>query len=85
VSWGIRVNWGIHVVPIGEEHNTQGLDCWCCPEWAPDDDEDDRRLERVEAEALLAADQHVVIIHRSERADANDVTGPIPWQPVRPG
>lgn len=76
------MTWGIHVVPVGEEHSTDGLDCWCCPEYGTDDadPDDDRRLDRAEAEALLAGDEVVVVIHRSERPEANDVTGPIPWQ-----
>lgn len=59
-----------------EDHNTDGLDCWCCPEYHDADGEITRR----QAEEMQALDIPVVIVHRSEVKGTNDATGDIPWQ-----
>lgn len=75
----MRVRWVVHVVPAGEEHSTQELDCWCCPVWSDNDTAARGHLTRDAALALLDRGGTVVVAHRSVVPEANNVTGPIPW------
>ena len=63
-----------------EDHNLESLDCWCCP--VVYDPDTMRVLSREEATYRMQSETEspVLIVHRSEEAEANDFTGPIPWQ-----
>ena len=54
--------------------------CWCCPVIY---DPDDMRVVSAEEYERRAADPFdemtFLIVHRSEIAEENDATGPIPW------
>jgi hypothetical protein len=74
-------DWLLHVVPAGEEHTTTGYVCWCCPLlYDSDEPGDEHPLSAAEADAVLARDGNVLVMHRSEVPGENVETGPVPWQ-----